>query len=158
MVSIVVYLVQDTLPHLIIATFAFYVTQTAADTKPGCVLRPANVVSQLQKERNLLSEEQVLACKNGFNTWAFVGDINNKPQLSCVFQSDDAQNEFLSNPKVGLGEDVYDAGATSGRSATSGTSDSGGTGASNKRITGANAQKRVTVPSTITKTTDVLNN
>ena len=28
------------------------------------------------------------------------GDINNKPQLNCVFQSDDAQNEFLSNPKV----------------------------------------------------------
>ena len=42
------------------------------------------------------------------NTWAYVGDINDKPQLSCVYQSDDAQNEFLSNPKVGLGEDVYD--------------------------------------------------
>ena len=31
---------------------------------------------------------------------AFIGDIDNKPQLNCVFQSDDAQNEFLSNPKV----------------------------------------------------------
>ena len=30
----------------------------------------------------------------------YTGDINNKPQLNCVFQSDDAQNEFLSNPKV----------------------------------------------------------
>jgi hypothetical protein len=71
-----------------------------ADTKPGCVLRPANVVPILQKERQLLSDEEVESCKNGYNTWAYVGDINNRPQLTCVFQSDDAQNEFLSNPKV----------------------------------------------------------
>lgn len=86
--------------------FNVYVTQ--ADTKPGCVLRPSNVVSQLQKERNLLTNDEIESCKNGYNTWGYVGDINNKPQLTCVFQSDDAQNEFLSNPKVGLGEDVYD--------------------------------------------------
>ena len=30
----------------------------------------------------------------------FVGDIDSNPQISCVYQSDDAQNEFLSNPKV----------------------------------------------------------
>jgi hypothetical protein len=86
--------------------FNVYVTQ--ADAKPGCVLRPANVVPLLQQERKLLTNDDVESCKNGFNTWAFIGDINNKPQLNCVFQSDDAQNEFLSNPKVGLGEDVYD--------------------------------------------------
>lgn len=86
----------------------FNVFVTQADTKPGCVLRPANVVAQLQKERPLLTDEEIDSCKNGYNTWAFVGDINNKPQLTCVFQSDDAQNEFLSNPKVGLGEDVYE--------------------------------------------------
>jgi hypothetical protein len=86
--------------------FNVYVTQ--ADTKPGCVLRPSNVVAQLQKERKLITNDDIEACKNGFNTWAFVGDIDDKPQLNCVFQSDDAQNEFLSNPKIGLGEDVYD--------------------------------------------------
>jgi hypothetical protein len=86
--------------------FNVYVTQ--ADTKPGCVLRPSNVVSQLQKERQLITDDEVEGCKNGFNTWAFVGDIDDKPQLNCVFKSDDAQNEFLSDPKVGLGQDVYD--------------------------------------------------
>lgn len=86
--------------------FNVYVTQ--ADTKPGCVLRPSNVVNLLKKERNLISDTDIEACKNGFNTWAFVGDINNTPQLNCVFQSDDAQNEFLSDPKFGLGEDIYD--------------------------------------------------
>ena len=83
-----------------------YVTQ--ADTKPGCVLRQSNVVNLLQKERELVSDEEMEACKISYNTWAYVGDINNKPQLNCVYQSDDAQNEFLSNPKIGLGEDVYD--------------------------------------------------
>ena len=83
-----------------------YVTQ--ADTKPGCVLRQSNVVNLLQKERQLVSDEEMEACKISYNTWAYVGDINNKPQLNCVYQSDDAQNEFLSNPKIGLGEDVYD--------------------------------------------------
>lgn len=57
----------------------------------------------------LLVTLQVNVCKNGNNTWAYVGDINDKPQLSCVYQSDDAQNEFLEkNPKLGVGEDVYD--------------------------------------------------
>jgi hypothetical protein len=49
-----------------------------------------------------LTDEQVNVCKDSFNTWAYVGDINDKPQLSCVYQSEDAQNEFLSNPKVGV--------------------------------------------------------
>lgn len=71
-----------------------------ADTKPGCVLRAANVVEVLQRKRNLLTQEDVETCKGGMNTWGFVGDLNDHPQLSCVYQSDDAQNEFLSNPKV----------------------------------------------------------
>lgn len=86
--------------------FSLHVSQ--ADTKPGCVLRPANVVEVLQRKRNLLTQEDVETCKGGMNTWGFVGDLNDHPQLSCVYQSDDAQNEFLSNPKYGLGEDVYD--------------------------------------------------
>jgi len=53
--------------------FNVYVTQ--ADTKPGCVLRPSNVVSLLQKERKLITDDEVQACKNGFNTWAFVGKM-----------------------------------------------------------------------------------
>lgn len=72
-----------------------------ADTKPGCVLRPANVVEVLQRKRGLLTNDDVETCKGGMNTWGYVGDLNDHPQLSCVYQSDDAQNEFLSNPKVG---------------------------------------------------------
>eukprot|EP00622_Pseudochattonella_farcimen_P007413 FR743389.1.p1 GENE.FR743389.1~~FR743389.1.p1 ORF type:complete len:269 (+),score=36.13 FR743389.1:55-861(+) len=89
--------------------FNVYVTQ--ADAKPGCVLRSANVVSVLQ-ERKLLESNEVTACKNNMNTWAFVGDLDDRPQISCVYKSKDAQNEFLSNPKIGLGEDIYDNDAT----------------------------------------------
>lgn len=58
------------------------------------------IIFILYLERSLITDAEVAGCKNGFNTWAYIGDINNKPQLNCVFQSDDAQNEFLSNPKV----------------------------------------------------------
>lgn len=86
--------------------FNVYVAQ--ADVKPACVLRPANVSPILRDEYKLVNEKEVQSCKKNMNTWAFVGDLEDMPQLSCVYQSEDAQNEFLSNPKLGIGEDVYD--------------------------------------------------
>jgi len=85
--------------------FNVYVAQ--ADVKPACVLRQSNVVPVL-RDRGLINDKEVIACKNNMNTWAFVGDLDDMPQLSCVYQSEDAQNEFLSNPKLGIGEDVWD--------------------------------------------------
>jgi hypothetical protein len=85
--------------------FNVYVSQ--ADVKPACVLRDANVVPVL-RARGLINDEEVRACKNNMNTWAFVGNLEETPQLSCVYRSKDAQNEFLSNPKYGLGEDYLD--------------------------------------------------
>jgi hypothetical protein len=85
--------------------FDVYVAQ--ADVKPACVLRASNVVPIL-KERHLINDEEVRSCKQNMNTWAFVGDLNDTPQLSCVYKSADAQNEFLSNPKLGIGEDYLD--------------------------------------------------
>jgi hypothetical protein len=85
--------------------FNVYVAQ--ADVKPACVLRPSNVVPVLQ-DKGLINDKEVRSCKQNMNTWAFVGDLNDYPQLSCVYKSEDAQNEFLSNPKYGIGEDVWD--------------------------------------------------
>lgn len=85
--------------------FNVYVAQ--ADVKPACVLRQANVVPIL-KDRKLINDREVFACKSNMNTWAFVGDLDDSPQLSCVYKSEDAQNEFLSNPKFGIGEDYLD--------------------------------------------------
>lgn len=85
--------------------FNVYVAQ--ADVKPACVLRPSNVVPVL-KERKLIDDNEVRGCKMNMNTWAFVGDLNDQPQLSCVYKSEDAQNEFLEDPKRGIGEDYLD--------------------------------------------------
>jgi hypothetical protein len=85
--------------------FNVYVAQ--ADVKPACVLRQANVVPIL-KDRKLINDKEVFACKANMNTWAFVGNLDDSPQLSCVYKSEDAQNEFLSNPKFGIGEDYLD--------------------------------------------------
>lgn len=85
--------------------FNVYVAQ--ADVKPACVLRPANIVPIL-KERKLLNDDEIRSCKMNMNTWAFVGDLNDQPQLSCVYKSEDAQNEFLDDPKRGIGEDYLD--------------------------------------------------
>jgi hypothetical protein len=85
--------------------FNVYVAQ--ADVKPACVLRPSNVVSVL-RDRKLINDDEVRACKNNMNTWAYVGGLDDVPQLSCVYKSAEAQNEFLSNPKWGIGEDYMD--------------------------------------------------
>jgi hypothetical protein len=85
--------------------FNVYVSQV--DVKPACVLRQSNVVPVL-KERGLINMEEVRQCKMNDNTWAFVGNLEDTPQLSCVYKSQDAQNEFLSNPKIGIGEDYLD--------------------------------------------------
>ena len=86
--------------------FNVYVAQ--ADVKPACVLRQSNVVPILRDEKHLINDNEVRSCKANMNTWAFVGNLNSTPQLSCVYKSDDAQNEFLSNPKLGIGEDYLD--------------------------------------------------
>eukprot|EP00522_Entomoneis_paludosa_P015743 CAMPEP_0172451792 /NCGR_PEP_ID=MMETSP1065-20121228/9674_1 /TAXON_ID=265537 /ORGANISM="Amphiprora paludosa, Strain CCMP125" /LENGTH=306 /DNA_ID=CAMNT_0013203763 /DNA_START=82 /DNA_END=1002 /DNA_ORIENTATION=+ len=85
--------------------FNVYVSQ--ADVKPACVLRESNVVPVL-RSKGLINDDEVRECKMNMNTWAFVGDLNDTPQLSCVYKSQDAQNEFLSNPKLGIGEDYLD--------------------------------------------------
>ena len=85
--------------------FNVYVSQ--ADVKPACVLREANIVPIL-KDRGLITDAEVRSCKQNMNTWAFVGSLDDTPQLSCVYKSQDAQNEFLSNPKIGIGEDYLD--------------------------------------------------
>ena len=85
--------------------FNVYVSQ--ADVKPACVLREANVVPVL-RAKGLINDNEVRSCKMNMNTWAFVGNLDDTPQLSCVYRSQDAQNEFLSNPKFGIGEDYLD--------------------------------------------------
>lgn len=42
---------------------------------------------------------QVQSCKRNMNTFAFVGDLEKSPEVSCVYHSEDAENAFLKDPK-----------------------------------------------------------
>ncbi len=42
---------------------------------------------------------QVNACTKNMNTFGFVGDLNGSPEVSCVYHSEDGENQFLRDPK-----------------------------------------------------------
>lgn len=66
-----------------------YVSQP--EVKPGCVLRRANV--NVLERRGLVDGSQVSACKRNMNTFAFVGDLEGSPEVSCVYHSEEAENQ-----------------------------------------------------------------
>jgi hypothetical protein len=41
------------------------------------------------------------------NTFAFVGDLTGSPEVSCVYHSEEAENQFLANPKMARMGDGY---------------------------------------------------
>lgn len=73
--------------------FSVYVSQPAIE--PGCVIRRNNWT--ILEQRSLVTNEQVRECKNRMNTFGFTGNINDKPEIDCVYQNDSAQNLFLQN-------------------------------------------------------------
>ncbi|GBG63630.1 hypothetical protein CBR_g38941 [Chara braunii] len=81
--------------------FNVYVTQ--AEVKPGCVLRQANW--SVLESRGLLSGKEAQNCKKNMNTFGFVGDLRQAPEISCVYHSESAENLFLKDPaKAALGD------------------------------------------------------
>lgn len=66
-----------------------YVSQP--EVKPGCVLRRANF--NVLERRGLVDGSQVQACKRNMNTFAFVGDLDRSPEVSCVYHSEEAENQ-----------------------------------------------------------------
>jgi hypothetical protein len=74
--------------------FNVYVTQP--EVKPGCVLRRANWA--VLESRSLVPAEAVDDCKRHMNTFAFVGDLEGSPEVSCVYHSEQAENQFLRDP------------------------------------------------------------
>jgi hypothetical protein len=68
----------------------------AARSKGAPEPRPARTLS---RERRARRRAQVGACTRNMNTFAFVGDLERSPEVSCVYHSEDAENQFLQNPK-----------------------------------------------------------
>ena len=84
--------VTDMRVFLTLNPFSVYLTQPRM--QPGCVLRRTNW--SLLEQKKLVSSEQVRDCKRRMNTFGFVGVLDGKPKIDCVYQNDAAGNLFLN--------------------------------------------------------------
>lgn len=75
----------------------FYVSQPAS--RPGCVLRSNNW--SVLEQRGLLKPEEVRACRQRMNTFGFTGQLENTPEINCVYQNDASKNFFLDQSGPG---------------------------------------------------------
>ena len=85
-------IVTDMRVFLTLNPFSVYLTQP--QMQPGCVLRRTNW--SVIEQQNLVSSEQVRDCKRRMNTFGFVGALEGKPKIDCVYQNDAAGNLFLN--------------------------------------------------------------
>ena len=84
--------VTDMRVFLTLNPFSVYLTQPRM--QPGCVLRRTNW--SLLEQKKLVSSEQVRDCKRRMNTFGFVGNLDGKPNIDCVYQNDAAGNLFIN--------------------------------------------------------------
>ena len=77
--------------------FSVYLTQP--QMQPGCVLRRTNW--SVLEQQKLVSSEQVKDCKRRMNTFGFIGALEGKPKIDCVYQNDAAGNLFLNKNGAG---------------------------------------------------------
>lgn len=87
---------MNTRLYVTLNPFKIYVAQAAME--PACVLRKANWA--VLEQRKLLSADQSRECRQRMNTFAYTGSIDNKPNIDCVYQSDNAKNLFLGSDSV----------------------------------------------------------
>ncbi|MGB3513549.1 MAG: DUF3172 domain-containing protein [Microcoleaceae cyanobacterium] len=73
--------------------FNVYISQPGIE--PGCVIRRTNWT--ILEQRKLVNNDQVRDCKNRMNTFGYTGNINDEPEIDCIYQNDSAQNLFLQN-------------------------------------------------------------
>ncbi len=86
-------IVTDMRVFLTLNPFSVYLTQPSM--QPGCVLRSTNW--SILEQRKLVNSEQVRDCKRRMNTFGFIGPLEGKPKIDCVYQNDAAGNLFLQN-------------------------------------------------------------
>jgi len=90
-------IVTDMRVFLTLNPFSVYLTQPLM--QPGCVLRRTNW--SILERQSLVSSEQVKDCKRRMNTFGFIGALEGKPRIDCVYQNDAAGNLFLDKNGAG---------------------------------------------------------
>jgi hypothetical protein len=87
---------MNTRLYVTLSPFKVYIAQ--AGMEPACVLRKANW--SVLEQRKLLTSAQSRECQQRMNTFAYTGSLDNKPNIDCVYQSDNAKNLFLGSDAV----------------------------------------------------------
>ncbi|WP_107670256.1 DUF3172 domain-containing protein [Cyanothece sp. BG0011] len=87
-------IVADMRIFLTLNPFSVFVTQP--QMQPGCVLRRSNM--NLLEQKRLITSEQARDCRNRMNTFGFVGSLESKPTIDCIYPNDAAGNLFLNPP------------------------------------------------------------
>ncbi len=85
-------MVMDARLFVTLSPFKVYVSQPKMT--PGCVMRSNNW--SILEQRKLLNGDQVRECKQKMNTFGFTGNLESKPDITCIYQNDAAQNLFLN--------------------------------------------------------------
>jgi hypothetical protein len=88
-------MVMDARLFVTLNPFNVYVSQPSM--RPGCVLRQNNW--SILEQKKLVTSEQERECKDRLNTFGFTGNLDGeKPDIRCVYQNDNAQNFYLTQP------------------------------------------------------------
>lgn len=84
-------MVTDMRAFVTLNPFRVFVTQPIL--RPGCVLRQNNWA--ILEQMKLVTSEQVRDCKNRMNTFGFTGNLEDKPEIKCIYQNEKADNLFV---------------------------------------------------------------
>lgn len=96
-------MVFDQRVFLSLNPFNVYVAQP--EVKPGCVLRRSNW--NVLERKGVVDKKSEDVCKSHMNTFAFVGNLDQSPEVSCVYHSEEAENQFMRDPsRAVLGDGV----------------------------------------------------
>lgn len=91
-------IVTDTKVFVTLNPFNVYVTQPIV--QPGCVLRRNNW--SILEQKKLVTKDEVRDCKQRLNTFGFIGTLDSKPEIDCIYQNEAGDNLF-ANPSGTVG-------------------------------------------------------
>lgn len=87
-------MVTDMRVFVTLNPLSVYVTQP--NIRPGCVLRRNNWA--IVEQKKLVTSDQVRECKDRLNTFGYTGKLESNPEITCVYQNENAGNLFFNQP------------------------------------------------------------
>lgn len=86
-------LVIDHRNFITLNPFKIYTAQTSI--QPGCVLKSNNWI--ILENKDLITSEEIKNCKQRMNTFGYIGELENSPEINCIYESNSTLNSFLES-------------------------------------------------------------